>query len=1014
MVTAGALRLVTCCVLARFVPRHVPPSLGDLIESLLELHPSDRPASADELLRGLGQQQLALSRRTPPAPIGRERELCALSEARVGAHYVVGVSGSGKSHLLREVATRALMTGRPARRVGFPNDDAELLSKLLAFLRGADVAWPFQERGSQAAPLLLVLDDFHAAPAELTSALEAYRCRVPSLDWLEVVAAVREAPPSAPLLPLPPLSERPFTELCRALGISDPTRTAELAELSGGSPGWVVAAQGRVPLTRDMVLERAKSLSPLASELLAAFALLGSTVSEVLVEHLAGSSTTRPPAELAELLGAGLLARRTQRAGLVYALQVPELAGEIAAALGSFEIAERTAQVLLGYDGAAARLLLNLAGGPFPPSQRQSLLARAVELAQRDGRASDEMEGLFALAAEPSLRSAERLRRLERLTRHAGGAHPRVLAWLAEAAVEQPALLPLARRRAAEQAARSGDIAQARELSEQAEAAAARLADPETIALCLATRGALALYRADVEEADRALRDAAARLALLDEVDPEERARLEHNLGVVALYRDSVEDAIRAFECSLAIKRRLGDRAGVRSCLLNLGLALARHGSHALSERALDEAIALAQSLGQQAGRAWCLAARADLEIRRGDAAAAQRYVAEASSIAETPPLVAADLCILSGQAALLDGDGAAARRALSRLDGAARSSDALLDAKARLVEAGALLASLPAEPRRAARLAVSVMRAARVARLPEIEAQARELLRAARGRRARASETRYPAPMDGDAELWALLGRVAGARDGQQAPLELLRTARRLSGAERAILAVCNAGGVVTSAWGVDFDGFALAEPAARCDATFLHRAFAARAPLYQRDVETDAGRGARLALPTVDEDGKVTILLLEQRFRAGAFDDSSDALLARLATLSAIVTRLAVPERDVVSAPAPAQRAPSQAQAVPTTALPVVRARRSFPAIVGTSRPLEMALAKLDGAVDSELPVLICGETGTGKELFARPARARRAQSGAAGRDQLRGRARFFVRSRAVRPCSRRLHGR
>jgi DNA-binding NtrC family response regulator/tRNA A-37 threonylcarbamoyl transferase component Bud32/tetratricopeptide (TPR) repeat protein len=954
----------------------VPPSLGDVIESLLELHPRDRPASADELLRRLGQQQLASSRRTAPAPIGRERELGALSEALLGVRYVVGASGSGKSHLLREVVTRALVLGRPARRVGFPNDDTGLLSKLLAFLRGADVAWPFQERGSQEAPLLLVLDDFHAAPAELTSALEAYRCRAPSTDWLDVVAAVREAPPSAPLLELRPLNERSFKELCAALGIRDPARTAQLAELSGGFPGWVVAAQGRVPLTRDMVLERAKSLSTSASELLAALALLGSRVSQSLLERVTRSPMTCPPPELAELLEAGLVARRAHGAGLGYALQVPELAVEIAAALGSFEIAERLTQVLLGCEGATARLLLNLAGGPFPPSQRQSLLARAVELARQNGCASDEMEGLFALAAEPSQRSAERLRRLERLTRHAGDAHPRVLAWLSEAAVEQPALLPLARRRAAEQAARSGDMAQARELSEQAEAAAARLAEPEALALCIATRGALALYRADVDEADRALRDAAARLALLDEVDPEERARLEHNLGVVSLYRDSIEDAIRAFECSLAIKRRLGDRAGVRSCLLNLGLALARHGSHEQAERALDEAIALARSLGQQAGRAWCLAARADLEIRRGNAAAAERYVAEASSIAETPPLVAADLCILRGQAALLDGDGVAARRALSLLDGAARSSDAMLDAKAKLVEAGVLLASLPAEPRRAARLAVSVLRAARIAKLPEIEAQARQLLRAARGWRARASATRYPAAMDGDAQLWALLGRVASARDGEQAPLELLRTARKMSGAERALLAVCNSDAVVTSAWGVDFDGFALAEAGARCDADFLRRAFEARSPLYQRDVETDAGRGARVAVPSFGEDGKVTILLLEQRFRTGAFDGLSDALLARLATLSAIATRLAASERseDVVASPALAHRAANQAQAVPTTALPALRARRSFPGIVGTSRPLEMALAKLDGAVDSELPVLIHGETGTGKELFAR----------------------------------------
>jgi len=55
-------------------------------------------------------------------------------------------------------------------------------------------------------------------------------------------------------------------------------------------------------------------------------------------------------------------------------------------------------------------------------------------------------------------------------------------------------------------------------------------------------------------------------------------------------------------------------------------------------------------------------------------------------------------------------------------------------------------------------------------------------------------------------------------------------------------------------------------------------------------------------------------------------------------------------------------------------STAVPRRAPLRDYPQIQGRSPALRRAIAQLDAAVDTDLPVLVHGETGTGKELFAR----------------------------------------
>jgi transcriptional regulator with AAA-type ATPase domain/tetratricopeptide (TPR) repeat protein len=974
----------------------VQPAIADVVEALLATHPGDRPTDAMAVLRrlGAGVADHASSVPSPPPPIGRERELRSLlARAPSGVRYVTGPSGTGKSHLVQELVTRALLAGRDARFLAFPGADARVVSRLVAYLRGAREAWPFAT-GGRPGDVLLVLDGLEAAPRELAASVDAWGCRPDRDPGPQVVATVRTAPEGADALTLGPLEASAFGDLCRALGIEEGRAVEDVLRASGGNPGWLVASCGRVPLSRDVALERVRDLSREATEALAGIALCGGAAPE----GLCGPSAVR------ELLQASLVTRRVRGEATSYALAAPRLASDLAAALTTFDVADRTAAVLLS--GSDAAMLLAVAQGPVPPARRDDLLARAATSARAQGLRSEEIDALFALAASPARRDAGLLCRLERLTRDSGSTatHPQVLEWLDEAARSDEALRPLALRRRAEKAAREGQTELARDLAEQARRAAGSAGDAASETLAVATAGAVALWRGDWTQADALLGDARARLAAIDVGDPEEAARVDHNFGVVALYRGRFPEAIAAFERSLETKRKLGDRSGVRSCLLNLGLALAKQRRFDDAARALEEATALARSLGQQVGLAWSLAARADVEVRRGRAADAERWVAEAEALGDLgtrAPVVRADLLLLRAQIALLEGDGARALEAVAKVDAGVRGEQALVDVRARVLEARGHLATLPADRRRAARLAIDALRRSRAAALPEVEGEALAALREARGRRADAlPHERYPRavvdPARGETRgAWQWLATLAAGSEAGDAAMALARLIARESGAERAFVAEVDATGFATRAWGVDLDGIALAEPERRLDRDLARAALAIRGAAYQRDVETPGGRGSRIAVAARtggDAAAKPTALVVaEHRFQSGRFDHVREEDAHRWATLAGVLLRVleGASSTDAPSA-APARVAGDDALArpgdddmtagaaagleAPSTVLPRLEPRRAFPSIVGTSQALRRALARLDAAVDGDLPVLVVGETGVGKELFAR----------------------------------------
>ncbi|HRI69848.1 MAG TPA: tetratricopeptide repeat protein, partial [Polyangium sp.] len=627
------------------------PVVATLVDDLLAEHPGDRPQSAHEVVHRLGLSRLAPP--VPPLPIGREDELQWLRQAKPTAiRWIIGPSGSGKTHLVRELHTQLLLQGRDVRRLQFPVV-GDTVGKLVAYLRGNAFSLPFAFANHPVSAPVVILDDVHHAPEELVTALDVFRCREAGIDLpIEFVVTAREGPPHAPALRLEPLRDAAFTQLCQTFGIVDPEKIHALATATEKNPGWLVASLGSVPLEKDAILERARSLSAAAQDLLAILALSREEVPER-VCHRFMKTVVDGTDPLAELSAAGLVTRRMTPAGFWYSLFSPNLAKDLARVLGSPECWNKAKNAWLDEESIPTSVLLELGTAEFSGSESVELLVRTCTQAHAEGMRGLEIEGLLALVNIEAQRTGPRLLQLERLLRDSNRAseHPRILEWLNAAAERDATLLPLVLRRNAEKLAREGQTVAAEEVAEHARRAAFEVNDPTAAALAIATQGVVALYRADWAKSEKYLNQAHDELENATGVDAEEKARIDHNIGVVALYRGRIEEAIGAFERALGTKRQLGDRAGIRSCLLNLGLALAKAERYDAAEQVLEESLALARSLRQTAGEGWCLVARADVCIRRRNVAKAREWLAEATQLeAALPQPIRADLALLQAE----------------------------------------------------------------------------------------------------------------------------------------------------------------------------------------------------------------------------------------------------------------------------------------------------------------------------------------------------------------------------
>ncbi|HVK70742.1 MAG TPA: protein kinase, partial [Polyangium sp.] len=414
------------------------PTLAEIVEALVEVHPLDRPEDARRVLSFLGASAMRAGERlgAPPSPIGREAEIAALSAPSAApVRYVVGPSGAGKSHLARELLTRTLCAGRAARLVVLPASAGSILPRLIGFFRGMDPTPPLAAAAEGGAALLLI-DGLESGPPELAAALDVYRCRGARAPGLDVVVTARAAPPGADVLRIEPLAGEAFVTLCHSLGLLDPAAIERAQTASQGLPGWLLASLGRVPLERDTALGRASGLLAAARGVFVAIALSAGGMPEGVCHAISRRLGGEGASLVAELLSASLIGRRAS-GDVRYVLASPELGPDLAAALATPELVDLTAEVWLGEPNADAAALLSVAKAPSAaalPARREALLARVAQAARESGLLSLEIDALLLLLQTPARRTPALLCRLERLVRDAGlpGAHPEVLRWLVE------------------------------------------------------------------------------------------------------------------------------------------------------------------------------------------------------------------------------------------------------------------------------------------------------------------------------------------------------------------------------------------------------------------------------------------------------------------------------------------------------------------------------------------------------------------------------------------------------
>jgi transcriptional regulator with GAF, ATPase, and Fis domain len=516
------------------------------------------------------------------------------------------------------------------------------------------------------------------------------------------------------------------------------------------------------------------------------------------------------------------------------------------------------------------------------------------------------------------------------------------------------------------------------------------------------TRTALAAYR---EAAQIAARAGAA----------VEEATYRTGEAACAVDAGDLEGGMQAAQRAAALWEALGRPADSARALLSHGAALRIAGARLEALRLAEEARCCAEEAGDRRARGYALlvawdagagaaALEAARELLRGDPGDELRWAARALAAGllqgEAPEPGRA------GAAAQLEWWGARAQ-ALSR--GEAGRADEALGRLVELGEGSAPVALRGEAAHAGRRLALERGDGAAARRLGAIQRECAEraLVGCPAGYRASllgqpwVQEIRLVAEGNGGDRIEAALHlvRALSGRDRLRPLLEQIVDALiSWTGVERGLLLVPAPGGKLVPRVARNLDRGRLAPEQLALSTTLARRALAERRPVVAVDAAGEGGDTLAsvhalqlrsvLAVPLLARGEALGVVYLDDRIRRGAFGpdevawvdlvagvaavalaDARDQVLLRRAARKARRAEEAL-ARDLARREAELSALERQIQETPSRR----GLRFAYDEIVGTSEALERALRVVDRVAPTEIPVLITGETGVGKELFAR----------------------------------------
>jgi predicted ATPase len=160
---------------------------------------------------------------------------------------------------------------------------------------------------------------------------------------------------------------------------------------------------------------------------------------------------------------------------------------------------------------------------------------------------------------------------------------------------------------------RQGDLARARQVTEEALALSRELGDEDEVARCIGTLGNIAVGEGDLDRAVELYEEAAERSRASGH-----RSRLAvilANLGSIAGQREDAETSALYAREAAEIQRDLGERDGLAVSLHNLGRAELSLSHPVEARAALTESLELARDLGYREVIAYVLSGLAELAL---------------------------------------------------------------------------------------------------------------------------------------------------------------------------------------------------------------------------------------------------------------------------------------------------------------------------------------------------------------------------------------------------------------